>query len=244
MSRLWEYDEYGEPWLENSKRGNPPLLIVNRKKKGKKAMSKYARRKSRARVSNPKRRRRARRKNPWTMAGPLALVNRPHRRRRKARTNRKRHYRRNPGILGIQLPPMKAVIYAGVGFVAPPMVEGFLAGFLPTSITSTTVGKYAVRIGSVLGLSWLTRMTMGRDPAKMVAIGGGAYILTTVIREFAPGVIPGLSAYSRASLNAYAPSTGRTFHQLGAPAFGAQNTVRSAGHGGANIVAARFRRFQ
>jgi hypothetical protein len=147
--------------------------------------------------------------------------------------------------LGIALPPLQSVIYAGVGFVAPPMVEGFLSRMLPVSLTTTTLGKYAVRIASVLGVSYLTKMIIGSSEAKMVAIGGGAYVLTSAISEFAPGMIPGMSSYSRPTrtLQSYAASSGRTFNQLGAPNWGARNTTASAPGGAANIVAMRFRRF-
>jgi hypothetical protein len=250
--RLWEYDEFGEPWLENGTH-NPPLIIINKKGKRKMARSKYARRKSRSRgrkASNPRRRKTSRRRNAWPMAGTVVSMN-PRRKSRRGRKRsnprRKRHsYRRNSAVLGIALPPMQSVIYAGVGFVAPPMLEGFLSRMLPVSLTANKLGKYAIRIASVLGVSYLTKMIIGSSEAKMVAIGGGAYVLTSAVSEFAPGMIPGLSSYSRptSALSAYTPSSGRTFNQLGAPNWGARNTTASAPGGGANIVAARFRRFQ
>ena len=258
MTALWEYDEFGEPWLENGRRGNPPLLIVNRKphKKGKKRMARtrYARRKTRSnRVHHRGRKRNARRRtrrNPWPMAGPVAMVNR--KRRRSNRRGRKRsnphrkHYRRNPGILGISLPPLQSVLYAGVGFVGVPLAEGFLTRFLPVSLTGSTVGKYATRIAAMLGLSYLTKIVLGSSESKMVAIGGGAYVLTSAVTEFAPGLIPAtnLSAYRPATLGAYATSTRRQLGSMGAPDWGAKNTVRSAPMGAANIVSSRFRRFQ
>jgi len=182
------------------------------------------------------------------MAGTVAVVNRKkvHRRGRKGSHRRKRSgYRRNPALLGISLPPLQSVLYVGMGFVGVPMMEGFLSRFLPITLTGSTIGKYATRIASVLGLSFLTKMVLGAGEAKMVAIGGGAYVLTTAVTEFAPGLIPAtsapLQAYRRSTLGAYKSPTVR---QLGAPAWGAQNTARSAGGGGANIVAQRFRRFQ
>ena len=221
-------------------------------------MSKYASRKSRtnrrgvARRTSRRVTRRRRRSNPWPMAGTVMSVNRKrrvHRRGRKARSNRRKRsgYRRNPAILGISLPPLQSVIYAGVGFVGVPIMEGFLSRFLPISLTGSTIGKYATRIGALIGLSFVTKMVLGANEAKMVAIGGGAYVLTSAVTEFAPGLIPApapaLSAYRRSTLGmgAYKSATTR---QLGAPAWGAQNTARFAQGGGANIVASRFRRFQ
>lgn len=206
--------------------------------------AKHRKSRSNRKRSPARARRRRTRRNPWPMAGTVAAVNRP--RRRRARSHRrKRHtgYRRNPAILGITLPPLQSVIYAGVGFVGVPIMEGFLMKMLPVSLTGSTIGKYATRIASVLGLSFLTKMIIGASEAKMVAIGGGAYVLTGALSEFAPGLIPAtsLSAYRQSTLGAYRSATSR---QLGAPAWGAQNTVLSAGAGGSNIVASRFRRFQ
>lgn len=271
MSRLWDYDEFGEPWLENGRKGNPPLIIVNnRKKVHKKGKKKMARRKNkmpaglrrywakhRKSRSNRKASPRKRRRNPWPMAGTVAAVNRPrkaHQRGRKSRSNRKRRssYRRNPAILGISLPPLQSVIYAGVGFVGVPILEGFLSKFLPVSLTGSTIGKYATRIGAVLGLSFIAKMVIGASEAKMVAIGGGAYVLTGAITEFAPGLIPaqGVQAYRNATLGrmggmqAYVrPTLAPGPTQLSAPAWGAMNTAASAGRGGMNLVGQRFRRF-
>lgn len=211
------------------------------------ARSRFGRRKSRARATarrTTRRVHRRKRSNPWPMAGTVAAVNRKRRGRKRSNPRRRRGgYRRNPAILGITLPPLQAVIYAGVGFVGVPMVEGFLSRMLPTTLTASPIGKYATRIGAVLGLSFVAKMVLGSSESKMVAIGGGAYVLTSAVSEFAPGLIPpaGMQAYRPATLGAYTVATRR---QLGAPAFGAQNTVRSAGAGGANIVASRFRRFQ
>lgn len=264
--RLWEYDEFGEPWLENGKVANPPLIIVNRKsttRKGKKSMARrtrrrVSRRRSHVRKNAPRRirrrrvaaPRRRRRRNPYPMAGTVAMLN-PRRRRRGRRNSPRRHrrhgYRRNPAIMGIQMPGVKDVLFVAAGFVGTPVIESYLMPALPVSITSTPIGRYAVKIASALGLGFVAKMAVGADAAKMVTVGGGVYVLTQAIREFAPGMIPGLSAYtpsSHASMQAYAGATSRTFNQLGAPNFGAQSTAHSAAFGGSRIVATRFRRFQ
>lgn len=195
------------------------------------------------RKNSPKRRRRS---NPYPMAGTVAMVNRKRSRKRRSNPKRRHHYRRNPAILGITLPPIQAVIYAGVGFVGVPVLEGFLTRMLPISLTGSVIGKYATRIGAVLGLSFIAKMVLGSSESKMVAIGGGAYVLTSAVTEFAPGLIPAssMSAYRPSTLGAYRSANNSSNRQLGAPDFGARNTVRSAGAGGANIVASRFRRFQ
>lgn len=137
--------------------------------------------------------------------------------------------------MGIALPPINSVIFAGVGFIAPPMVEGFLTRFLPASITTNTAGKYAIRIASVVGLSFLVKQFVGAAEAKMTAIGGGVYVLSSAVSEFAPGVIPGLSAYVPGSrqLQAYTPANQPINRTMGNPGV----TVQSNG------TAARFRRY-
>lgn|SRR5574342_577225 len=255
--RLWEYDEFGEPWLENT-----PLVIVN-PKKGKKTMRRRKRSNPRRRVihrrgvrHNARRRRVHRRRNPYPLGGVAAAVN-PRRRRRGRRNSPRRHrrMRHNPRLLGLTFPPLQSVLYAGVGFVGTPMLEGFLNGVLPVSVTTTTLGKYATRIASVLGLSWIAKMVLGRSQAAMVGIGGGAYVVVTAVKEFMPTLLPttGLSAYaiptasgmgSYSSSNLRAQQPPRQLSAFGAPNFGAINTAGSAPFGGARIVASRFRRFQ
>ena len=195
-------------------------------------------------------------------------MNKP-RKRRYARHNpprRNRRYRRNPAVLGVELPPLQSVLYAGAGFVLPPVIESYIMPYLPLSWKVTATGQpsllapYVARIGSVFGLTLLAKEVLGSHEAKMVAIGGGAYVLTTIIRDFAPDLLPKpadlvpkpvttttttttkqVAAYTRAGagMSAYTRA-------LGAPAFGARRPIgaASAAYGGMNVVASRFRRFQ
>lgn len=114
--------------------------------------------------------------------------------------------------MGVSLPPLNKVLFAGIGFFAPPVVEGFLGQFLPTSLTTSTIGKYATRILSVIGLSYAVRKFVGTEEGNMVAIGGGVYVVSSALREFAPGVVPGLGSYvpARSSMGAYVPATNVT----------------------------------
>jgi hypothetical protein len=238
--RLWKRFN-GEPFMVNPRLGILGLgLNPGRKKRGKKTM---ARRRSKTRSARVKmeyvrsfqKNRRRHRRNPYPVAG--VAINPRRRRRSFPIMNRRRRYQSNPRrILGLSLPPLQSVLYAGVGFVAVPVTEGFINQFLPLSITATTLGKYAVRIGSVIGLTWLSKMVLGKNAATMVGIGGGAYVLVSAVKEFAPGIIPGLSAYtsSRPALAAYTPGAGRNYTPMGAfaPTTQPQNTTAS-----------RFRRF-
>lgn len=154
---------------------------------------------------------------------------------------RRRSYRRNPAIMGLKLPPLQPVLYAGVGFVAVPVTEGFINQFLPLSITSTVLGKYAVRIGSVIGLTWLGKLALGANAATYIGIGGGAYVLVSAVKEFAPGVIPGLSSY--VGMSAYVPGVGHNYSPLGAPSQTALSRTLPF-QASPQAVASRFRRFQ
>ena len=191
---------------------------------------------------------------------------RSHRRHRRRRQNpvmanrRRRHYRRrnwvpltnrrrrsSGGKSFFGLPPLQSVLYVGVGAVGTPVAETFINGFLPLSITSSVLGKYAVRIGTLLGLTMLAKSLLGKDRAKLVAIGGGVYVLTSAIKEFAPGIVPGLSAYvpppgmgayvmggPTRQLRGFAPSQGRAFGGSVGGQVASTNT---------NVIASRFRRW-
>jgi hypothetical protein len=245
--RLWKKFN-GEPFMINPQIGILGLGLNPRKrKKGKKTM---ARRSARARMAyarsfqkNRRHRRRSYRRNPYPVAGVALNPRHRRRHRRNPAVQNRRRYRRNPGgrkVFGLSLPPLQSVLYAGVGFVAVPVTEGFLNQFLPLSITSTTLGKYAIRIGSVIGLTWLGKMILGKQAALMVGIGGGAYVLVTAVKEFAPGMIPGLSAYT--PLGAYTPSSGRNYRTLGAPSQQAFAQVLPF-QASQQATASRFRRF-
>lgn len=238
-THLWDYFD-GEPFLTNPRLGI--IGLNSRGKKGKK-MAARKRRSTRRRTSasvNPRRRtrRKSYRRNAYPVAG---LVVNPRRRRASRRRvanprRRRSSMRRNPAIFGIGLPPINSVIFAGIGFIAPPMVEGFLNRTLPSSITSSTLGKYAIRVASVVGLSFAVKQFVGSAEARMVAIGGGVYVLSSAVSEFAPGIIPGLNAYvpgNNRQLRQYIPANQPINGTMGNPGV----TVMNSG------TATRFRRY-
>lgn len=238
--RLWKVIN-GEPYMVNPHLG---ILGINpRDKKGK--------------ASKMARKHYGKSHMDWVRS--FKKNGRHHRRRnpvrhhvQRAKSYVRHHSRRAAAKMGfLSFPPLQSVLYVGVGMAGTPVAEGFISAYLPASITGSTIGKYAVRIGTVLGLTFIAKSLMGREQAKLVAIGGGVYVGMSAIREFAPGMIPGVSAYALGgptlsaytgprSLAAYTSNRGG----LGAPAFGATNTVQFAGQGARNIVASRFRRLQ
>lgn len=130
-------------------------------------------------------RRRARRNLPVG-----SLLNKPRRRRSYAMTRYRprRRYRSNPAnpaVMGIQLPAMQDVLFASVGFLAPPYLSAMVTPYLPAGM-NTRYGKLAVDAGAVFLLSWGTKEFIGRSESKAVMVGGAVYLLTELLREFLP----------------------------------------------------------
>jgi hypothetical protein len=264
---LWNFYN-DEPFMEN-----PPMAIIGNPLRYRKRLSRgkyeydYVKRtKKRGKKMAAKRRKVGGKKrkstkkgriNPFPMAGVVAN---PHRRRRRARINPRRRIRRgriNPSILGVQMPPLNQVLYAAAGFIAPPMVEGYINRFLPVEVTSSTIGRYAVKIASVIGLSFLTKKAIGVSEARMVAVGGASYILVSAVNEFMPSLTMGayrsgminkyrgMQSYHSGTINGYArPNLARNMPSLAAPLWGARNAAGIDSSGGVNVISQRLRRFQ
>lgn len=259
--RLWKVVR-GEPYMINDPRIG--ILSLN-PKKGKKMARRSkgwsARHMAWVRSFQHKRRR----SNPYSVAGPVMGLN-PHRRkhRKKYKSNPGRTRKaalRARGLLG--LPPVMPIIYGSLGFVGVAGLQGVVTGFLPAEwVTDPATGqpnmlaKYGVILGSLIGTTWIAKMTLGAGPAALMGIGGGIYAVSQAAHDFAPGMIPGMhggylpiGTYNQ--IRAYRQLRGLrgdsgalNIGKLGAPDFGAQNTAASAADGGQNIVQARFRRFQ
>ncbi len=263
-----------EPFMEN-----PPLAIIgnplryrrklskgkyeydyvskSKSSKKRKGVKMAAKRRHVKRVVSRKRSKgRKGKRNPFPMAGVVANPRVIHVR---ARRISRRRGRRNPAILGVEMPPLNQVLYAGAGFIATPMVEGFINKYLPIEVTSSTIGRYAVKIASVIGLSFLAKKAIGVSEARMVAVGGGAYILTSAVNEFMPsltisayrgGMISAyrggmINAYHSGTINGYAkPQLARNLPSLAAPVWGARNAAGIDATGGVGVISQRLRRFQ
>ncbi len=142
------------------------------------------RRRSVVRASSP-RRRTYRRRNAYLMN--------PRTRRRTY----KRRYRRNPPLFGgnrIMGLSVTELLYAGGGFVAPPLIEGALSTVLPDALKTSQIGKYVTKGAIVAGLSMLGNKFLGREAGKYLAIGGATYLIANLIVEFAPQLFSGFGA--------------------------------------------------
>lgn len=257
--RLWKVID-GEPYMINDPRLG--ILGLNPKKSKSKGRVSMARRGHGARhMAWVRSFQKRRRKRNYVMAGPVFGAN-PRRRRRKANPSRRSRVRaavtRGRGFLG--LPPVMPIVYGSAGFVAVAGLQGVVTGFLPTewvtdpaTNTENKLTKYGVLAVSLIGTTWIAKSVFGAGPAALAGIGGGIYTVSQLVHDFLPGTVPGMSAYSgigsyeqiRAyrQVRQYAP-IGNGGGSLAAPDFGAVNSAGFAPNGAANIVQARFRRFQ
>jgi hypothetical protein len=194
---LWK-DFDGEPFLIN-----PHLIVANSPKKGR-TMA-HARKRSRMpaalrkywakhRKNRPKSRSRPRRNYPVP-----GFVANPRRKRRKRAYGSLRHYarraRHNPPemtVMGLSIPPLTLTVAGTVGFALPAVLETYIMPMLPASIQGASWAKWLVRGGIVIGGGMLARR-FNRAMGTAFLIGGGIYMLLQVVKEFAPGMIPGLS---------------------------------------------------
>lgn len=227
---LWDFYD-GEPFMENPHlaiigAANPYKVgsVIERKSSGFRKISERKGKTTMAYKRKARKKTRKARRNPFPVAG---LAVNP-RRRKRARTytmsktrrgvyayNPKKHKshrrkaRRNPAILGVTLPPISMIAWGAGGFIAPPMVEGFVNKFLPAEVTSNPLGRYAVKIGAVLGLTYLTKHIMGNKEAFPVALGGALYVVVSAVNEFvpqltqAPAPAPAVKAYRSGMIKAY-----------------------------------------
>lgn len=243
---------------------NPHLVVLNPKRK--KGSNKMARRSGKAHMAyvrsfrkNPKKSHRKaapKRKKKLHYAGRIAknkyrYVQNPRRRKYKRNAfpiagvlaNRRRH-KRNPSmsIMGFQLPPIKTVAYAAAGFMGTPMLESFVNKYLPASITTNALGRYAVKIGCVVGLTYLAKTVIGREEAKVIAIGGGTYVAVSAINEFLVPKVTGTGSYNRStSLGSYNRANG--LGMIGTATRSLGEGAQTATGGGTNVTAMRFNRF-
>ncbi len=137
----------------------------------------------------------ARRAAPRRRATTAAAA--PAKRRRapsKAARRPRRTYRRNPEILGIEIPALDKIGFTAVGFVVPPIVEDFAVTQFP-QIGGNMIARYAVRLVAIGVTAQAAKMAFGREAMRYVVIGGLAYVAGSVARDFLPG-LQGLGYYS------------------------------------------------
>lgn len=238
---LWDFYD-GEPFMQN-----PYLAVLNKPKRSNK-MAKSSKAANRAKMAKVRAykgkgkkaaskrkkasggvhthwkfiKRHERRVNPRRNAFPMAgvIANRRHRRRH------------NPSFMGVSF-DLKSIMYVGGGFLATPMVEGFANKFIPAEIKANTLGRYAVKVASVIALTILTRTLLGGDKARLVAIGGGSYVFVSAINEFVPQITTMGSYHRSTTMGAYRPY-GNQMRAISAGPGGPQNSIGGSISAGAS----------
>jgi hypothetical protein len=95
-------------------------------------------------------------------------------------------------LFGISLPPIGDVLFVGAGLVAPPLVAAQLVRFLPDSIKTNQAATWGVKVASVVLPGIAIRKFVSPRAGNLFMVGGAASLVVDAIRQFAPGVIPGL----------------------------------------------------
>jgi len=85
--------------------------------------------------------------------------------------------------------------------IISPMIEKQLLPLLPISITSTSYGRWAVKLGAALATWYAAKAAFGRRSADVVAIALGSTLVADAVQEFMPTL--GLTAYAPAGMRAY-----------------------------------------
>jgi hypothetical protein len=193
---LWNsFDE--EPWLDN-----PPLVIYNprkrkrkparKSKRGKTTMARTRRRRSTARRNvyvNPVRRKRRTRRASTLMARSPRRVNPPRRRRRRS-------YRRNQPMRGMEFMGFRIneLLYGTGAVIIQPIAERQLLTLMPVSWSATTAGRWTAKVGSSVAIGWGARTFFGKRIGELTMLVMGSNLLADAVGEFLPA-LPGMSLY-------------------------------------------------
>ena len=168
------------------------LLLLNpRRRRRRKANPKRSRRARRRNPypllgANPRRRRRSRRSNPY----PLLGAN-PRRRRRRSNPSR-RSRRRNPSVRGMFAGITTLVTTAAkqaVGATAVDLAMGQIAPRLPATLLTPNVYP-VVKAGAAVGLGMIVSKFLPGDFGRKMAEGSLTVTLYSVIRGFMPATVP------------------------------------------------------
>lgn len=211
-----------QAWMINphkGKKGRASKMARRRRKSGRKGrmpagLARYwAAKRGKA---NPKRRRRARRNQPF-------VVNSPRHRRRSRRNpvHRRRHYRRNPGI-GTFLPStgfLKEVAFVAGGYYGTKISAGFV---LPMIGISGDIPRLAVKSVVAFGVSYLGGMLLGQRVKESLLMGGALEVAQDAIKTYLSPFVPALAAAEMesyylpgASVPSTVDQTMRSYYQVG-----------------------------
>ena len=130
------------------------------------------------------------------------------RRAHQRRTRPRRSARRNPALLGFNIPPLDAVLFTGAGLVVPPMVAALIMKQLPATYQTSKPVYYAVKAASVLVPSMLVKRFVSQRAGNLMLLGGAASFVIDVLKETGVFSAIGLSGAISQPLLGYYPSIG------------------------------------
>jgi hypothetical protein len=185
--KLWKRFS-GEPYLVNP---HIVSLSLNPKKRGSTmAKKKVSKNRNYARPA----------KKRSSASKTVILMNKP-----KKNGSVKRYKGNSPAMRG-KIPflnmSLMELLYAGGGFVAPPLIEGAISNVLPDALKTSKIGKYVTKGAIGLVLSMAVAKFINREAGKFVGIGAGTYLVANLIYDYAPDVFGGFSGMSPAPIQA------------------------------------------
>ena len=124
--------------------------------------------------------------------------------------NPRRRARRNPALLGFNIPPLDAVLFTGAGLVVPPMVASLIMRQLPAEYASSRPVYYAVKAASVLVPSMLVKRFVSQRAGNLMLLGGAVSFVIDILKETGVFAAIGLSGAASQPLLGYYPAMSRT----------------------------------
>lgn len=197
---VWTQDSDGEEWYINGpevviasnrpRKKGKPKMYANRPKHGTKAWMSYIRGMKKNAGGRKKKHHRKAKRNMYS-AGMVA--NRPKTRTVVKYIRAKRNGPRTSAMLaGFGIPGIEPIAGAFAGLSVPPLLNYLVKGYLPTSLTSSKLGMYAIKAAEIIVPSWLVKKYVSRNVGNTMLIVGIGKLLYDVAQDVAPQVF-GLS---------------------------------------------------
>lgn len=110
------------------------------------------------------------------------------RRRRYGLRARRRHIRRNPGMLGLGnikslIPPVRQIAEGALGAAATRMIPALAANYISPAIPTHGPAGYAVKAGAALLAGMAGSAVLGPQSGRNIAAGGFIILADQVLRE-------------------------------------------------------------
>jgi hypothetical protein len=163
---------------------------------------------------NPKRRRKRAKNSRRRRHSARRRHANPYREHRRHRNPRRRH--RNPLSMSGIKPELTGAAVGAAGAVAIDIIMGYLTPYIPASLTSNQYLTLATKIAAALGIGMLAGKVIGGDKARGATLGALTVVGYDFIKTLVPASLPmaglsGVGAYMHSnipgSLNGYNPGS-------------------------------------